>query len=159
MKKLTILIPKIKPPEEPDIITNQLKNILFELKEQYEIKLIWIIFQSEKFDEYEYENSLVVDYHQFNNAIECIEKIKPDLIITEVRLGINGIIFAKSGNYCKIPVITITPTGESEFLSQHYSLNRIFNYSCLIKSLQILLKIKIQKNLACLDIHYIDIFS
>ena len=121
MKKLTILIPKIKPPEEPDIITNQLKNILSELKEQCEIKLVWMIFQPEKFDEYEYENSVVLDYHQFNNAVECIEKIKPDLIITEVRLGINGIIFAKAGSHCKIPVVTITPTGESEFFSQNYS--------------------------------------
>jgi|APSaa5957512535_1039671.scaffolds.fasta_scaffold00463_31 hypothetical protein len=121
MKKLTILIPKIKPPEEPDIITNQLKNIFSELKEQCEIKLVWMIFQPEKFDEYEYENSVVLDYHQFNNAIESIEKIKPDLIITEVRLGINGIIFTKSGNHCKIPVVTITPTGESEFFSQNYS--------------------------------------
>jgi len=121
MKKLTILIPKIKPPEEPDIITNQLKNIFFELEKQCEINLIWMIFQPEKFNEYKYENSIVLDYHQFNNAIDSIEKIKPDLIITEVRLGINGIIFTKAGNHCGIPVITITPTGESEFFSQNYS--------------------------------------
>lgn len=121
MKKLTILIPKIKPPEEPDIITNQLKNIFSELEKQCDVKLVWMIFQPERFDEYEYDNSVVLDYHQFNNAIESIEKIKPDLIITEVRLGINGIVFAKVGNYCKIPTVTITPTGESEFFSQNYA--------------------------------------
>ncbi len=126
MKKLTILIPKIKPPEEHDIITNQLKNIFSELKEQCEIKLVWMIFQPEKFNEYEYENSTVLDYHQFNNALESVEKIKPDLIITEVRLGINGILFAKVGNDFKIPVVTITPTGESEFFSQNYSIKSNF---------------------------------
>jgi len=121
MKKLTILIPKIKPPEESDIITNQLTNIFSELKKQCEVKLVWVIFQPEKFNDYEYEDSVVLDYHQFNNAIEIIDKIKPDLIITEVRLGLNGIIFTKTGNHCNIPVITITPTGESEFFSQNYS--------------------------------------
>jgi len=121
MKKLTILIPKIKPPEQPDIITNQLKNIFSKLKEQYDLKLIWMIFQPEKFDEYEYEDFGVIDYHQFDNAVDAIEKIKPNLIITEVRLGINGIMFAKAGNFCKIPIVTITPTGESELFSSSYS--------------------------------------
>ena len=121
MKKLTILIPKIKPPEQPDIITNQLKNIFSKLKEDFDLKLVWMIFQPDKFNEYKYEESVVIDYHQFKDAIDAIEKVKPDLIITEVRLGINGIIFAKAGSYSKIPVVTITPTGESEFFSSNYS--------------------------------------
>ena len=40
MKKLTILIPKIKPPELPDIITNQLKNIFSKLNEQCKLELV-----------------------------------------------------------------------------------------------------------------------
>lgn len=121
MKKLTILIPKIKPPEEPDIITNQLKNIFSKLKENFELNLIWLIFQPSEFNEYLFEDSIVIDYHKFHDASEIIKKIKPNLIISEVRLGISGIIFSKIARFYNIPIITLTPTGESEFFSQIFS--------------------------------------
>lgn len=127
MKKLTILIPKIKPPHETDIITNQLKNIFSKLKENFELNLIWVIFQPTKFDDYEFDDSTVMDYHRFSNATEIINKTKPNLIISEVRLGINGIIFSKLGNFYNIPVITLTPTGQSEFFSQFFSTKSNFN--------------------------------
>lgn len=126
MKKLTILIPKIKPPEESDIITNQLNNIFSKISKEYDLKLIWVIFQPHRFEQYKFNDSLVVDYREFNDAISALNYYQPDLIITEVRLGINGIIFAKSGNFLKIPVLTITPTGESEFFSQIFSLKSNF---------------------------------
>lgn len=127
MKKITILIPKIKPPEETDIVTNQLKNIFSKLEKNYQLNLVWLVFQPEKFEEYEFDESLVLDYHKYNDGYDVIKDVQPDLIITEVRLGINGIIFSLVGKFNKIPVITITPTGESEFFSQNFSLKSIFH--------------------------------
>ncbi len=52
MNKITILIPKIKPPDQPDIVTTQLLNIFSKLRDEIVIELVWIIFQPEPFEEY-----------------------------------------------------------------------------------------------------------
>ena len=121
MKKITILIPKIKPPDIPDIVTNQIENVLSELSNQFTLNVVWLIFQPSPFSDYSFKNYKIVDYHKYDDAVDVIDKIQPDLIINEVRLGINGICFGISANYKKIPNITITPTGKSEFFSTNFS--------------------------------------
>ena len=121
MKKITILIPKIKPPNISDIVTTQIENILSELSNQFSLNVVWLIFQPTTFSDYSFKTYQVVDYHKYDNAVDVIDKIQPDLIINEVRLGINGICFGISSKYRKIPNITITPTGKSEFFSTTFS--------------------------------------
>ena len=113
MKKITILIPKIRPPNVPDIITTQIENILSQLNDKYTLNVVWLIFQPNPFSDYNFNDYQVVDYHNYNGAIDAIDQIKPDLIINEVRLGINGICFGIASKFKKIPNITITPTGKS----------------------------------------------
>jgi len=123
MESITILVPRIKPPQVPDIITRQLEIIFSKLQKYYNINLVWVTFQPNNFDEYVVENFRVIDFHKFNDAIEIIEEIKPDLIISESRLGINGIAFAKAGKATKIPVITIIGyIGISEFFGRLFSM-------------------------------------
>jgi len=121
MKKITILIPKIRPPNVPDIITTQIENILSQLNDKYTLNVVWLIFQPNPFSDYNFNDYQVVDYHNYNDAIDAIDQIKPDLIINEVRLGINGICFGIASKFKKIPNITITPTGKSEFFSTTFS--------------------------------------
>ena len=52
MKELTILVPKIYPPENNDIVSNELKNIFSKLKLNFKIKIYWIVFQPYEFEEY-----------------------------------------------------------------------------------------------------------
>jgi len=121
MKKITILIPKIKPPDISDIVTTQIENILLELNNQFTLNVVWLIFQPSPFSDYSFKNYKIVDYHKYDDAVDVIDKIQPDLIINEVRLGINGICFGISSKYREIPSITITPTGKSEFFSTTFS--------------------------------------
>ena len=74
MKKLTILIPKIKPPEQPDIITNQLKNIFSKLKEDFDLKLVWMIFQPDKFNEYK---DMIYDHKE---RMEVTKKVTKEVL-------------------------------------------------------------------------------
>jgi hypothetical protein len=131
MKNITILIPKIKPPDVSDIVTTQIENILSALKEKFTLTVVWIIFQPTSFESYFYKDYQVIDYRKYQNSVDAIDKIQPDLILNEVRLGINGISFGISSHYRKIPCITITPTGKSEFFSTTFStksnLNLIFS--------------------------------
>ena len=121
MKNITILIPKIKPPDVSDIVTTQIENILSALKEKFTLTVVWIIFQPTSFESYFYKDYQVIDYRKYQNSVDAIDKIQPDLILNEVRLGINGISFGISSHYRKIPCITITPTGKSEFFSTTFS--------------------------------------
>ena len=74
MKELVILVPKIYPPENKDIVSNELKNIFSKLKLDFKIKIYWIVFQPYEFEQYSIDDSVVIDYHKFNNAIEIIDK-------------------------------------------------------------------------------------
>ena len=121
MKKITILIPKIKPPNVSDIVTTQIENILSELDKKFSLNVVWLIFQPVPFSDCSSKNYQIVDYRKFDNAIAAIKEIQPDLIINEVRLGINGICFGVSSKFCNVPNITITPTGKSEFFSTSFS--------------------------------------
>jgi len=111
LKELVILVPKIYPPENNDIVSNELNNIFSKLKLDFKIKIYWIIFQPYEFEQYSLDDSVVIDYHKFHDAIEIIDKFKPDIIITEVVLGFNGIAFATAGKFRKIPVVTISNPG------------------------------------------------
>ena len=123
MDSITILIPRIKPPEVSDIITKQLEIIFLKLEKYFEVNLVWVSFQPYEFNEYDVHNYHVLDYHKFSDGVDLIEKVKPDLIIYESRLGINGIAFSKAGKYKKIPIITIIGyVGVSEDFGRTFSL-------------------------------------
>ena len=114
MKELTILVPKIYPPENKDIVSNELNNIFSKLKLHFKIKVYWIVFQPYEFEPYSINEAIIIDYHKFHNAVEIIDKFNPDVIITEVVLGLNGIAFATAGKFRKIPVITISNPGNNK---------------------------------------------
>lgn len=120
MDELTILVPKIYPPENNDIVSNQLKNIFSKLKLDFKIKIYWIVFQPYEFEQYSMDESTIIDYHKFHDAIEIIDKFKPDIIITEVVLGFNGIAFSTAGKFRKIPVVTISNPGNNEKMSKKF---------------------------------------
>lgn len=130
MKKLIILVPRIKPYDENDIVTNQLKSIFSELNDKCNLKIIWVTFQPSKFKNTIngiYEN---IDYHDFTDGIEIIQKYDPDIILVESRLGINGIAFCNAGKFMNIPVITIPGyIGTSENFSQWFLFKNIFRLS------------------------------
>jgi len=143
MESITILIPRIKPPEAHDIITKQLEIIFLKLEKFFKINLVWVSFQPFEFDEYDIKNFHVLDYHKFNDAVDLIEKVKPDLIIYESRLGINGIAFSKAGKFKKIPIVTIIGyVGVSEDFGRTFSVKTSLN---LISSNKVLADSSVEK--------------
>lgn len=125
MKELTILVPKILPPENKDIVSNQLNNIFSKLKLHFKIKIYWIVFQPYEFEQYSIDESIIIDYHKFHDAVEIIDKFNPDVIITEVVLGLNGIAFATAGKFRKIPVVTISNPGYNNKTSKFFQFKMI----------------------------------
>lgn len=81
MKQLKILIPIHVMPERTTFITILLNNIIPILKEKVNVQMIWFVFQAEKEKITENDpNNIILQNVDFDNAIEVIEKFKPDLI-------------------------------------------------------------------------------
>jgi hypothetical protein len=78
---MKILIPSSAFPTQKNKLIQYVYNIKNAVEDN-NIQLIWIICQPNKFCDTEFEDDLVIDIHQFTNAIEVIEKIKPDCVLT-----------------------------------------------------------------------------
>ena len=127
MKKLIILVPRIKPNDANDIVNEQLKNILLKINSKCELKVIWVTFQPSRTQNIDNGIFESVDFHNFNNGVEIIQKYNPDILLIESRLGINGIIFSQIGKSLNIPVVTIPGyIGSSEKFSSWFLFKNIF---------------------------------
>jgi len=103
---LTILIPRIKAPDAKDSITIQLKNICNKIKENQNLKIVWIIFQPEKIRETKDDNFEIINFHDYKNAFEIIDKVRPDAILVEGSMDFQNVAFVMAGKFRKIPTIT-----------------------------------------------------
>lgn len=133
MKTLTILVPQIKPPFVKDTIITQFQNIFNHMEANYDLKIIWIIFQENPFHTITKDNWTIVDFHNYNNALEILDEFNPDLVMLEVRLSMNSIMFKKAAEYKQIPTITISPTGQSEKFGKLFSIKSMQNLIFLDK--------------------------
>ena len=158
MRELKILVPRIKPPEYHDIVTDELNNIFLKLKQDFKIKIYWIIFQPYEFEKYFLNESQIIDYHKYDDAVDVIDELKPDLIITEVLLGINGIAFAAAGKFREIPVVTISNPGTSGKISKIFQLKmmiRLFFHKKFLQMFLILNKNLVFSNGLFIDTHFL----
>ena len=106
-KKVTVLIPRPRPPDSQEIIITEIRNILDKLKEKYDLKIIWVLFQPKKIEKSTYEDIAILDFQNFDNAIEILEKTKPDLILIQGTLEFSNVAFAMGGKFLKIPIVTL----------------------------------------------------
>jgi hypothetical protein len=124
LKILTILIPKLKPPFVDDVVNFQMENIINKLKENFNIKVVWVVFGPNKIQEIKEISYDVLDYHNYTDAIEILDKINPDLILIEGIFGMTGITFIKSARFKKIPITTIFPPGISPYAKSSTGVQR-----------------------------------
>ena len=106
MKEITILIPNMRPPFVHGIETTQSQNIINKLKEKIDVRTVWVIFQPDKIEHIKTDDYEILYYDNYNNAIEILDNIKPDVILFEGELTAPSITFALSGKSKKIPIVT-----------------------------------------------------
>ena len=124
MRALTILIPTIKHPSASgDVILTLIKNICNKLKERYNLKLVWVVFQPKEIEEGQDEDSQIVDFHKYENAIEILEMIKPDLILIYGSLQFGNIAFVMAGKFNGVHIVTLYPW--NQFLKARSKLNAL----------------------------------
>ena len=84
MQSIRILVPTHVIPETKSVITLFFENLLPVLKQHANIHIIWLVYQPERINQSQKisEDTTVIDIHDYGNAIELLQKQKPDIIST-----------------------------------------------------------------------------
>ena len=105
MKNFTVLIARMRPPNFQDIEAKKIKNIAAKLAEKCTIRLVWVAFQTEKVLEYKTSYSEVIDFRNYRDAVEILDKVKPDVVLIAGMLEFMNLSFKKAGTFRRIPVV------------------------------------------------------
>ena len=110
---MKILIPSYVFPNVKHIRTQIMNNIFSVLNNKSNSKIVWVIFQADKFTSKKIENTSLVDIHDFNDAVSLLKNIKPDcLFITSTPDNIQY-SFSVAAKYLQIPIFSIYIYSES----------------------------------------------
>ena len=77
---LKILIPIHIAPNNLSFQTIYFNNVIKALKKKIDVKIFWVTYMPNKFESKKEKDSEILDIHDFKNALEIIEKIKPNIV-------------------------------------------------------------------------------
>jgi len=108
MSKIRILIPIHTLPNVESVTTLELKNLLSFLKTKTQVEIIWFVYTPTKLKLNEkFDSDIVVDIHDFKNAVEVIQKLKPNLIYSSPYVSFIDNSFSSTAKKFNIPVFCI----------------------------------------------------
>jgi len=104
---LTILTPIHITPNIRSYRTHSFKNILKYLSKITEVQIVWLVYKPEKIDvkKYSDKNNIVLDIHDFESAIDVINKIQPNIIWAAPTLNLPDFALSIAGKKLGIPVV------------------------------------------------------
>jgi len=110
---LKILVPYPTAHDVPSGVTMALDKISRELSKNFNVKIIRLIFQSERVLNLPKPNGFneVLDLHDFDNAIDVLKKIQPDLIYTVPYVEFIALSFIHAAKLLKIPTVGLIMIG------------------------------------------------
>jgi len=108
MREISILIPVSKPPSAEDQRINSIKNIISKLKFFVNVHVVWVVyFPSEsKILSLDKQNDFIVDYSDYENALDILDKFQPDVVLSNGMLEFVNLSFILGAKFRKIPLIT-----------------------------------------------------
>ena len=93
------------------------ERILPYMRSKSDVHITWLVYQPERLNiEYTKNSDLtILDIHDFKNAIQVIEQVKPDIIWAAPTLNLPDYALSIAGRHMKIPVVGELVT---EFMKQ-----------------------------------------
>lgn len=110
MRTVKILIPiHILPHESQSVTTIFFENLLSVLNNNVNTQLIWLVYTPEKLNVIPKENSneKILDIHNYKNAVEVIQKEKPDLIYAADSWNFVDYALSSAAKIFNIPVFCV----------------------------------------------------
>jgi len=116
---LKILVPYATAHDVKSGVSLALENIVSELSKLENVKIIRLIFQSERVTNIPKSDQFneVVDIHKYDNAFQALQKIQPDLIYTVPHLEFIGLSFSAAAKQLQIPTAGLVMLGFEKDLS------------------------------------------
>jgi hypothetical protein len=102
---LKILITTPIIPNKNNIRIDYVNEVINFLQTKVDVTLYWLVFQPKKFKNYNSKNSIILDIHDFSNANELINKIKPDIFLSNHTLDFINYSLSLVSRSNKIPII------------------------------------------------------
>ena len=91
-------------PEIKTYRTIFFEKIIPVLKEKFDVQVYWLVYTPEKLsNSIKEKNDRILDIHDFQNAVEVIEKVKPDIIISAPTLNLPDFALTLAAKFYNIP--------------------------------------------------------
>lgn len=115
MQSIKILIPLHTEPATKSAIRIVIENLLPALKQKVNVNVTWFVYTPDKLEHIsnKSENEVILDIHEFHNALEVITKEKPDIIYAGPTWDSIDYAFSLAGKMMNIPVLDLTISGFS----------------------------------------------
>ena len=118
MSRVTILIPIFNEPNILNGNQRKYRNILAALRKKCDLKIYWVVVQLEKVPQSETNDVRIINFHDYRNAFEILDEVKPDIILINGWMSSAQSAFSISGKNRKIPIVVnfwIYPSNVHEF--------------------------------------------
>jgi hypothetical protein len=108
VKELRILVGRHYGWEGKHETSIILDNVLPVLRNKFKVTIIWFFYMPEKMTDSYKKNSNedFVDIHDFNNAVEILKKVRPNLIFDNEFPSLMDLAIDTAAKYLKIPVVS-----------------------------------------------------
>ena len=161
-------------PEIKSLKTILFENILLELRKKAEVEMIWLVYLPEKISEKKNSDDIILDIHDFDNAVDVVKKVNPDVVFTDAGIGLVQLSLSVAAKFLKIPVISgilesINPVKRNHtdllysYIKQYFEKSGFFWYKWMFlirtEKATKLNKLKLIKNSFVLLFHYFDLIN
>jgi hypothetical protein len=136
VKKITILIPTHVLPTSKTVVTIFFDNFLSVLKTKFDVKLIWLVYTPNKLkiNQNFSNNEEILDIHDFSNAFELIEKIKPDLVYASPDWSFIDYAISSASCHFDIPVFFMVHAKDYSVINKELFQNIKTNFTRFFES-------------------------
>ena len=132
---MKILISTHVFPTKKNKLINYVESIYEVLQTKTQTKIIWLVFQPDKFIEQNNEDGSILDMHDFKNAVELLQKVKPDCVFANnnSREPISNSL-SIAANHMKIPLIVYYTNDNTPILDGGANMTYTKNASMLFRN-------------------------
>lgn len=128
----------ISSHQHPSVRTFQsilVEQLLSVLKQKMDVEIIWVIYRpyKEKIVPSKTPQIKIVWMWEYNNAVELLENLKPEIILTDLTLFPPAYAFIIAGKYKKIPVASWIQYSADLLISYNRTSNKFRNMKTLIE--------------------------
>ena len=120
---MKILVPSSVTPNNKSVRTLYISELIKSLKEITDLDFFWFVYQPDRIESFNSPDSQILDIHDFDSAIDCLNQIKPDCVMISPRYEPIQYAFSLACKKLNIPLVSFYYFGyefdQSESISKH----------------------------------------